>query len=94
MLKWQILGSKKRRCHVIVVQENQNNNEIEKTVELKGECAMPNVIMPREKWDPLYRKEKELRKKKALQWAKRHGCYEEVKRYYEMKEWLEKHVVY
>ena len=55
---------------------------------------MPNIIMPREKWDPLYRKEKELRKKKALEWAKRHGCYEEIKRYYGMKEWVEKHVVY
>ena len=55
---------------------------------------MPNIIMPREKWDPLYRKEKELRKKKVLEWAKRHGCYEEVKRYYETKEWVEKHVVY
>ena len=42
----------------------------------------------------LYRKEKELRKKKVLEWAKLHGCYEEIKRYYEMKEWVEKHVVY
>ena len=55
---------------------------------------MNNIIMPREKWDPLYRKAKELRKKKALKWAKQHGCYEEVQRYYEMKEWVEKHVVY
>ena len=55
---------------------------------------MPNIIMPRENWDPLYRKEKELRKKKALEWAKKHGCYEEVKKYYEMKEWMEKYVVY
>ena len=31
---------------------------------------MPNIIMPREKWDPLYRKEKELRKKKALETGK------------------------
>ena len=46
------------------------------------------------KWDPLYRKEKELRKKKALEWAKKHGYYEEVKKYYEMKEWMEKYVVY
>ena len=55
---------------------------------------MSNIIMPRKKWDPLYRKEKELRKKKALEWAKKHGCYEEVKKYYEMKEWMEKYVVY
>lgn len=55
---------------------------------------MNNIIMPREKWDPMYRKEKELRKKKALEWAKQHGCYEEVKRYYKMKEWFEKNVVY
>ena len=48
----------------------------------------------KEKMGLLYRKEKELRKKKALEWAKQHGCYEEVKRYYEMKEWVEKHVVY
>ena len=49
---------------------------------------MSNIIMPREKWDPLYRKEK------ALEWEKKHGCYEEVKKYYEMKEWMEKYVVY
>lgn len=55
---------------------------------------MNHIIMPREKWDPLYRKEKELRKKKTLEWAKRHGCYEEVKKYYKMKEWIEKNVVY
>jgi len=55
---------------------------------------MNSIIMPQEKWDPLYRKTKELRKKKALQRARQHGCYEEVKRYYEMKEWLEKQVVY
>ncbi len=55
---------------------------------------MNSIIMPREKWDPLYRKTKELRMKKALQRAKQNGCYEEVKKYYEMKEWLEKQVVY
>ena len=55
---------------------------------------MNNIIMPQEKRDPLYRKAKELRKKKALQWAKQYGCYEEVKKYYEMKEWVEKHIVY
>ena len=60
----------------------------------EGETVMPGIIMPREKWDPLYRRAKELRKKKALEWAKQHGCYEEVKKYYEMKEWVEKHVVY
>lgn len=55
---------------------------------------MSGIIMPPEKRDPLYRKTKELRKKKALQWAKQHGCYEEAKKYYEMKEWMEKNVVY
>ena len=55
---------------------------------------MSNIIMPREKWDPLYRKEKELRKKKALEWAKQHGCYEEVKKFYEMQERIREHVIY
>ena len=55
---------------------------------------MPGIIMPQEKLDPVYRKMKELRKKKALEWAKEHGCYEEVKKMYEMEEWLQKHVVY
>ena len=47
---------------------------------------MKSIITPREKRNPLYRKEKELRKEKALKWAKQHGCYEEVKKYYEVKE--------
>ena len=55
---------------------------------------MNSIIMPREKWDPLYRLAKGLRKKKALEWAEQHGCYEETKKYYEMKEWVERHVVY
>lgn len=55
---------------------------------------MQSIVMPREKRDPLYRKMKEARKKKNLELAKKHGCYEEVKKYYEMKEWVEKHVVY
>ena len=61
---------------------------------MQGVGIVNNIIMPREKWDPLYRKEKELRKKKTLECAKQHGCYEETKKYYEMKEWVEKHVVY
>lgn len=32
-----------------------------------------------------YKKLNEMEKKKALEWAKKHGCYEEVKKYYEMK---------
>ena len=55
---------------------------------------MKEIIMPREKYDPLYRKMKELEKKKALEWAKKHGCYEEVKKMYEIKERLEKQIVY
>ena len=31
---------------------------------------MNNIVMPREKYDPLYRKLKEMEKKKALEWAK------------------------
>ena len=56
--------------------------------------AVKKIIMPREKYDSLYRKMKELEKKKALEWAKKHGCYEEVKKYYEIKEEMEKHIVY
>ena len=55
---------------------------------------MSNIIMPRKKIDSFYRKLKELKKKKALEWTKRHGCYEEVKKMYEMGEWIEKHIVY
>lgn len=55
---------------------------------------MNSIIMPRGKWDPVYRKLKELKKKKALEWAKEHGCYEEVKKMYEMQEWLQRHIVY
>ena len=55
---------------------------------------MNSIVMPREKYDPLYRKLKEMEKKKALEWAKKHGCYEDVKKYYEMKERMEKHVAY
>ena len=55
---------------------------------------MNSIVMPREKYDPLYRKLKEMEKKKALELAKKHGYYEEVKTYYEMKDWMEKHVVY
>ena len=35
-----------------------------------------------------------MKKEKALKWAKEHGCYEEVKKYYELKEKIEKHVIY
>ena len=55
---------------------------------------MNSIIMPREKWDPVYRKMKELKKKRVLEWAKEHGCYEEVKKYYELQEWIKRHVVY
>ena len=46
------------------------------------------------KYCPFYRRMYEIRKKKHLEWAKMHGCYEEVKRYYEMQEWISEHVVY
>lgn len=39
---------------------------------------MKEIIMQREKYDSLYCKMKELEKKKALEWAKKHGCYEKV----------------
>ena len=55
---------------------------------------MTNIIMPREDYDPFYKKIKEIKKKKALKWAKKHGCYEEVKKMYEIKEWLGKQIVY
>ena len=32
--------------------------------------AAGDLYMPREKWGPLYRRVKELRKEKALEWAK------------------------
>ena len=60
----------------------------------EGGCIVNNIIMPREKWDPLYRKAKKLRKKKMLEWAKQHSCYEGIRKYYEMKEWMKKHLVY
>ena len=46
----------------------------------KGETHMPGFVMPREKYDPIYRKLKEMKKEKALEWAKQHGCYAEVKK--------------
>ncbi len=55
---------------------------------------MTNIFLPREDYDPIYKKIKEMKKKKALKWAKKHGCYEEVKKMYEIKEWLEKQIVY
>ncbi len=62
--------------------------------EVKKARLMPNIIMPQEKYNPICRKMKEMRKVKALQWAKRHGCYEEVKKYYEVTEWLEIQIVH
>lgn len=55
---------------------------------------MINIIIPREENDPFYKKLKEMKKKKVLHWAKKHGCYEEAKKMYEVKEWLEKQIVY
>ena len=55
---------------------------------------MSGIIMPRKEYDPIYRKFKEMKKEKALEWAKHHGCYEEVKKYYEMKEQMEKVIIY
>ncbi len=55
---------------------------------------MTNNFLPREDYDPFYKKIKEIKKKKALKWAKKHGCYEEVKKMYEIKEWLGKQIVY
>ncbi len=52
-------------------------------------CRMPDW-----KYNPLIKKAYEIRKKKRLEWAKRHGCYEEVKQYYEKKEWIRDHVIY
>lgn len=49
-----------------------------------AEGKMGSIVQERER----------AKKKKALEWAKKHGCYEEVKKYYEMKEWMEKYVVY
>ena len=50
--------------------------------------------MPPEKYNPVYKKMKEIQKRKALKWVKKHGCYEEMKKYYEIKEALEKHIIY
>ena len=50
--------------------------------------------MPPEKYNPFYKKMKEIQKRKALKWAKKHGCYGEVKKIYEIKEWMEKQIVY
>ena len=55
---------------------------------------MSSCRMPDWKYNPFYKKMYEIRKKKHLEWAKRHGCYEEVKKYYEMQEWLREHVTY
>lgn len=55
---------------------------------------MSTCRMPDWKYNPLYKKMYEMGKKKHLEWAKRHGCYEEVKRYYEMQELLMKIIVF
>lgn len=55
---------------------------------------MTNIFLPREEYTTYYKKIKEMKKKKALEWAKKHGCYEEVKKMYEIKECLEKQIVY
>ena len=45
------------------------------------EMAMPNIIMLREKWDPLYRKEKEIRKKKdAITRSEALSAFSELRR--------------
>ena len=51
---------------------------------------MTGIIMPPEKYNLFYKKLREIQKRKALKWAKKHGCYKEVKKMYEIKEWLEK----
>ena len=55
---------------------------------------MTNIFMPREDYNPFYKIIKEMKKKKVLEWAKKHGCYEEMKKIYEIKEWLEKLIMY
>ena len=55
---------------------------------------MTGIIMPPEKYKPFYKKMKEIQKRKALKWAKKHGCYGEVKKIYEIKEWMKKQIVY
>ncbi len=60
----------------------------------KGVTNMLGIIMPPEKYDPILKKRYEIHKKKHLKWAKKHGCYNEVKKYYEMQEWLKEHVTY
>ena len=35
-----------------------------------------------------------MKKKKVLKRTKKHGCYEEMKKMYEIKEWLEEQIVY
>ena len=52
------------------------------------------IIMPPEKHNPFYKKIRDIQRRKALKWAKKHGCYKEVKKMYEVKEWLEKQIVY
>ena len=55
---------------------------------------MPSCRMPDWKYNPFTKIMYEICKKKHLEWAKRHGCYEEVKRYYEWIEWMGEHVTY
>lgn len=55
---------------------------------------MTGIIMPPEKFNTFYKKLRETQKRKALKWAKKHGCYKEVKWMYEIKEWFKKQIVY
>lgn len=50
--------------------------------------------MPEWKYNPFYKRMYEIRKRKHLRWAKEHGCYEEVKKFYEMQERIREHVIY
>ena len=55
---------------------------------------MSTCRMPDWKLNPYIKLLYEIRKKKHLEWAKMHGCYEDVKRYYEIQEWIREHVIY
>ena len=55
---------------------------------------MPGIVMPPWKYNPWWKKAYKLRKEKHLEWAKKFGCYEEVKKYYELKEHIMRHVTF
>ena len=53
---------------------------------------MLGVVRP--VYNPFYEMLQKRWEKKVLELAKKNGCYKEVKEYYEIKERLEKHIVY